>query len=685
MRFLNGKRIKDFVGRRELLLFVCSFLVTAAVTFVSNMLPVNISPNLALCPVIGLLFGPFAILGVDLVSLISNVSNGIPPEYCALDLVTVFLVSYIPYRTWYSTAWDMDDRPPVLDSVRNITKFVLVLLASCVTYTILYSLTYGMMDGTFALTLEDLSRFVNVMSFSFLFGMAAVLLLRYLGVQFYCPKFGGTPDDFRRRIDPRVYDLSLVIGLVFPLLVLNSGNDVAIHAVSAASYLMIALYLLKPVEHARSEESVVSYKGIRINKFNRNLIERIIVIFVVSGLMICLVFGAAAYMGVLSDVFGLGYDVSVLFYMSVGLLLFFIPALVFLWYIERNVTEPVSNMSGASKNFMVDGYGLSSEEFAHSCREYVEMDTEVGELARSLVKMTRDMETYVEDIRTLNNQQEIYRAELNVAKSIQESTLPRDFSVVDGTGVSVAASMEAAKYVGGDFYDFFMVDTDHIALIIGDVSGKGVPAALFMAVSKSLLEGHTRPGFRPDEVLSKANITLCKNNDENMFVSVWIGILELNTGVLKYSSAGHNPPIEVRSGSEPELLQSKQRMVLGARTRVQYETVETVLRPGDRVLLYTDGVTEANDHFEGFYGMDRLMGMLQKCEGMELQDQVTAINEDISGFTHGASQFDDITMLLFRYDGVSRSGEPLLDGEDVAVPVAPVADPVDVPLDKEDA
>lgn len=681
MRILNGKRVKDFVGRREIILFLGAFLVTEAVTLISDILPVNISPNLALCPVIGLLFGPFAILGVDLVSLITNVGNGIPPEYCALDLVTTFMVSYIPYRMWYSTAWDMDNRPPVLDSVRNITKFVLVLLASCFTYMILYNLTYGMMEGTFALTLEDLTRFVNVMSFSFLFGMAAVLLLRYLGVQLYCPKFGGTPDDFRRRIDPRIYDLSLIIGLVFPLLILNSGNGLTIHMVGAVSYLLIVFYLVKPVEHARTDENTVSFLGLRINKFNRNLIERIIVIFVVSGLMICVIFGIAAYIGILSDVFGLGFEVSVLFYMSVGLLIFFIPALFFLWYIERNVTEPVSQMSSASMNFMVDGYGFSSEEFAHSCRDYVEMDTEVGELARSLVKMTGDMEEYVEDIRALNNQQEIYRAELNVAQSIQESTLPRDFSVVDGTGVSVAASMEAAKYVGGDFYDFFMVDTDHIALIIGDVSGKGVPAALFMAISKSLLEGHTRPGFRPDEVLSKANITLCKNNEENMFVSVWIGLLELNTGVLKYSSAGHNPPVIIRQGSEPDLLHSKQCMVLGARTRVQYETSETVLHPGDRVLLYTDGVTEANDHFEGFYGIERLMEKLRECESMGLQEQVTTINADIAEFTHGASQFDDITMLLFRYDGPSGSGKSLLDGEDVPVAVAPVADPVDVPLD----
>ena len=683
-KLLNGKRVKDFVGRREIILFIGAAIITQIFSSISYQLPVNIMPNLALCPVIGLLFGPFASLGVNLVSLIDNVYMGYSPLYCCLNLLTMFLTSYIPYRLWYSVGLDRDDRPPVLDSVRNITKFVVMMVVSSLVYTVLYNITYGLTDGQFILNFEDVVRFINVLSFSFLFGLAAILLLRYLGIKFYSPKFGGTPDDFRRSVDPRFYDMILVLGILLPLLVLNlSPTGPAIPAIGVLTYALLFAFLLKPVESASMDELTVRIKGLEINKFNRSLIERMIVIFIIYGLLICIAFGAAASIGILNDVFGWGYDITVLFYMSMGLLVFFVPAMIFLWYLEKYVTDPVGELSEASRNFISSDHEFSSEEFEYSCRDLVNQDSEIGELARSLTKMTGDIEEYVEDLRMLNSQQEMYRAELNVAKNIQESFVPTNFSIVDGSGASVAAVMDAAKYVGGDFYDFFMIDSDHLAISIGDVSGKGVPAALFMAVTKSLIEGQSRPGFTPDEIFSKVNIGLCRNNEEFMFVTSWLGILELETGRLTYCSAGHNPPVLIRLDQDPVLLTTKQCLVLGAREGIAYTSDEIVMEPGDRILLYTDGVTEANDHFDSFYQTDRLMAKMKECDGMPLDDQIRAIIDDISAFTKGATQFDDMTMLMMRYDGKRKSGQALLDREDVASSVAPVADPVDVPLDKE--
>ena len=684
MKLLNGKRVKDFVGKREIILFIGAAIITQIVTSISYQLPVNIMPNLALCPVIGLLFGPFASLGVNLVSFIDNLVTGIPVEYCCLDFFTVFLTSYIPYRLWYSTAMNRDDRPPVLDSVRNIAKFIAMMIVSSLVYTVLYNITYGLMDGQFVLNFEDMVRFINVLSFSFLFGLAAILTLRSLGIRFYSPKFGGTPDDFRRNVDSRFYDMVLVLGILIPLLVLNlSPTGPAIPAMALLTYVLLFAFLLKPIESARMDERTVRIKGLEINKFNKSLIERMIVIFILYGLMICLIFGMAASMGILDDEFGWGYDVTVLFYMSMGLLVFFVPALIFLWYVERYVTDPIGELSEASKNFISSNHEFSSEEFGYTCRDLTGLDSEIGELARSLTKMTADIEEYIDDLRTLNSQQEMYRAELNVAKGIQESFVPTNFSSINGTGASIAASMNAAKYVGGDFYDFFMVDTDHLAIAIGDVSGKGVPAALFMAVTKYLIEGQSRPGFTPDEIFSKVNLGLCRNNEQNMFVTSWIGIIELTTGKLSYCNAGHNPPIVSRHGEDPELLSGPRSFVLGAKEGVKYRMAEIVMEPGDRILLYTDGVTEANDHFDEFYGIDRLMARVKENEDIPLNDQIKAITDDIAEFTKHAIQFDDITMLMLRYDGPSASEEPLLDGEDVPPVVASISDAVDVILDKE--
>lgn len=687
MRILHGKRVKDYVGKREIVLFIGAFIVTLLVTTVGNRSPVDIMPAMALCPVIGLLFGPFASLGVNLVCLIDNVAKGSEPVICFLDLFTVFIVSYVPYRLWYSTWMNSDARPPVLDSVHNIAKFIMMMLASSLTYAVLYNITYGLVDGNFALGLEDFVRFLNVMSFSFLFGLAAILLLRYLGIRFYTPRYGGTPDDFRRKLDVRLYDLSLLAGIVLPSVVLQFDSEgLIMPAMGILAYVLIVLFLMKPMEPAALDavdRDPTSAKGIRIHKFNSTLIERIIVLFIIYGIAICLVFGIAAYFGILDDVFGWGFELSMLFYMSVGLMLFFIPALVFLGYIERTVTVPIGALSEAARDFISDQF--SSEEFAYTCRGMVDRDTEIGDLARSLIKMTGDMEDYVDDLRTLNSEQEKYRAELNVAQNIQETLVPDNYSILEGKGVDVYGSMEAARYVGGDFYDFYMIDADHLAITVGDVSGKGVPAALFMAVTKYLLEGQSRPGLRPDEIMGKVNLALCRNNDENMFVSSWLGILELGTGRLSFCSAGHNPPVLVRYNKEPELLTTKQCLILGAREGVSYTSEEIVMEYGDRILLYTDGVTEANDHFEGFYGTERLMKVLRACDGMSLEGQINAVLKDISEFTNGAEQFDDMTMLMLRYDGEKkRSAEVLLDGEDVAPAVAPVADAVDAPLDKED-
>ena len=646
-------RFREYLGRRELAILVLAFVATGITNYVSIHLPIELEPYLALCPVIGLLFGPMGIIGVNLVSFIYNTWMGYPFDLVVLDLLNVFMVSYIPYRLWYSVGMAKDDRPPVLDSVFNISKFMVIMAVTSLVYTLLYNILYTFLEGNMVLDVTDMVRFLKVASFSFLFGMSAILVLRYLGVQFETPRFGGTPDGWRRRIDPRWFDTLLIVGAVVPaLLMCTSPGQRMFMVLAVVEYGMLLVFLLKPVSPARTEEKTVLIgRNLKINKFDRTLIERFIAMFVIIGLAICVGVGVSSYF-VFSDTSTpeqLSGDVVL--YMSVALLAFFIPSVMILWYIENRVTIPVGAISAASRNFVSHDYDEFSAEFADTCARFSGADNEIGELARSLSKMNVDMGTYIEDIRNLNSQQEMYRAELNVAKNIQESFVPRDFTIVRGTGASIAGSMEAAKYVGGDFYDFYMVDDDHLAVVIGDVSGKGVPAALFMAVTKNLIEGQSYPGKDPSEIMALVNSSLSRNNDENMFVTVWLGILDLVTGRMTCCNAGHNPPVIVRHGSSPELLKSKAFLVLGARETAKYGSFEVDLKPGDRVLLYTDGITEANDDYNGFYGTERLMKVMAGNGDLTPEEQIESVSEDVAAFTNGAEQFDDMTMLLLRYDG----------------------------------
>lgn len=645
------ERFKGTFSYRDAKVLMISFVVTFIVTLIANRMYINITPNLALCPVIGLLFGPFGALGVDLVSFMDNMHSGIPLAFCLLDLVTTFIVSYIPYRIWYSTLNSGGCRRPILDSVSNVAKFILVLVISSLTYAVLYKLTYGLLDGSFQPGYEDILRLINVVSFSPLFGFTLVIVFRYFRIPLSSPRAGGTPDnDVRRRINPAAFDLALIAGMLFPIvtLFLIPSKDI-VPITTVITYILFILFLLKPVDAADRENDTCSSKMYR---FNNSLIERIIVIFLVMALAIGIIATILTYTRVLND-FGWGRLSIIPFYMGASLISFFVPMLLFLWYMERKVSKPLTEISRATRHFISDEDMATNAEMATGVYgTYVSEDSEIGDLAISLTKMTEDMESYVEDIKTLNSKQERLMAELSIAESIQESFIPKDFDSVRSMGVDLYGSMSAAKFVGGDLYDFFMVDDHHLAFAIADVSGKGVPAALFMAVAKSLLEGHTSSGLNPNEVLSAVNNGVCKNNDRDMFITAWMGILDVKTGTIRFANAGHSPPVIKRLGEPAVLLRTKPGLVLGAMHGVNYKCFEEILHPGDRIFLYTDGVTEANDGYREFYGEEKLLRRIDDMSDAPVRDVVECVKSDVIGFMGESEQFDDITMLFLEYDGV---------------------------------
>ena len=240
--------------------------------------------------------------------------------------------------------------------------------------------------------------------------------------------------------------------------------------------------------------------------------------------------------------------------------------------------------------------------------------------------------------------------ELEFARTIQESALPRNFAFPRGE-FSLYALMDPAKEVGGDFYDFFFVDQNRLALVIADVSGKGIPASLFMMRAKTTLRDLAESGKEPAEILYKANGTLCEGNDADMFVTVWLGIIDLTTGLMKCANAGHEYPVLMRAGSDWGLLREKHGLALAAMPGMRFKEYELQLNPGDRLFVYTDGVPEAIDEKIEQYGPERLVRVLNSLKGETMQDTLTAVRRDIADFVGAADQFDDITMLGFAYNG----------------------------------
>ena len=237
--------------------------------------------------------------------------------------------------------------------------------------------------------------------------------------------------------------------------------------------------------------------------------------------------------------------------------------------------------------------------------------------------------------------------ELEYAKQIQLSALPSDFP--DTEDYSVFAQMIAAKEVGGDFYDFYSFDDNTLFFLAADVSGKGIPAAMFMMTAKTIIKDLAERGLSVNEIFTLANEKLCENNESGMFVTAWIGKFDLSTGKLSFANAGHNPPVIVHANGECEYLKSRPGFVLAGMEGIKYRENEITLDKGDRIFLYTDGVTEATDKNESLYGEDRLLTYIENNKILKAEELLSGLKGDIDKFAGDAPQFDDITMLVFDY------------------------------------
>ncbi|MCR5725183.1 MAG: SpoIIE family protein phosphatase [Treponema sp.] len=270
---------------------------------------------------------------------------------------------------------------------------------------------------------------------------------------------------------------------------------------------------------------------------------------------------------------------------------------------------------------------------------------ELAVLARSVEKMSADTKRYIEDLTHITAEKERIGAELNVATQIQADMLPRVFPPYENhPEIELFASMQPAKEVGGDFYDFFLADDDHFAVVVGDVSGKGVPASLFMVIAKTLIHNAAMHSLRPGDILQNINSQLCEGNDAGLFVTCWLGILTLSTGELVFCNAGHNQPIVCQNGSF-RFLDTQPNLMLAAMEGMPYTEHRLTLAQGDRIFIYTDGVTEATDAGNQLYGEERLLDAISKTAGMTSREVLAEIRKDIDSFVQAAPQFDDITML----------------------------------------
>ncbi len=317
--------------------------------------------------------------------------------------------------------------------------------------------------------------------------------------------------------------------------------------------------------------------------------------------------------------------------------------LVYSMFLYREILLPILAVTDEAKRF-ADSNTPSDKLSA------IKKNDEIGVLAKAVEKMERDIVEYVENLTMVTAEKERIGAELSIATQIQADMLPGIFPAFpEKTEFDIYATMNPAKEVGGDFYDFFMVDESHLAIVMADVSGKGVPAALFMVIGKTLIKDHTQPGKDLGEVFTKVNDLLCESNSEGLFITAFEGVLDLVSGEFTFVNAGHEIPFICKKDDSYEPYKIRAGFVLAGMEGIRYKCGTMQLSPGDRLFQYTDGVTEATDKDGRLYGMARLGDILARNAALPPMELLGKIKEDIDAFVGDAPQFDDITMLCLEY------------------------------------
>ena len=330
--------------------------------------------------------------------------------------------------------------------------------------------------------------------------------------------------------------------------------------------------------------------------------------------------------------------------LSLGVML--VSVIIFFFSIRRHIIKPVTKLTESVRTME------ESVKNRQPVTTDIRTGDEIEELAVSFEDMNKDLIGYIDENERITAEKQRIDTELSLATGIQAGMLPDKFPAFpDRKDFDIYASMKPAKEVGGDFYDFFLIDENRLGIVMADVSGKGVPAALFMMHSKILLKSYTLMKQTPKAALEEVNRQICEHNPEEMFVTVWLGVLDLKTGLFTAANAGHEKPAVKQAGGSFELLMDKHGIMVGYMDGIRFKEYELQLTKGSKLFLYTDGVAEATNANEELFGTDRMIEALRTAEDGSPKEILAAVNAAVDEFVGDAPQFDDLTMLCIEYNG----------------------------------
>ncbi len=365
-----------------------------------------------------------------------------------------------------------------------------------------------------------------------------------------------------------------------------------------------------------------------------------------EGNTVCFVLADIKIKGIMDNVLQFAFSLLGFFLLATALIVW-----ILYHHMKKDVIDPINEIADAASAYARDKLNGVKETDRFSKLD-IHQSRELENLTRTMRNMEHSLTEYEENLTAITAEKQRIGTELDMAMKIQTSILPSTFPAFpDRNDFDIYATMHAAREVGGDFYDFFLIDDDHLGLVIADVSGKGIPAALFMMISKVIVQSCAMLGRSPADILAKTNTAICSSNKTEFFVTMWVGIVELSTGKVTASNAGHEYPVLYRNGERFELIQDKHSLFVGGMEDVTYEEYSFEMKKGDKLFVYTDGIPEATNSKGEFFGMDRMVGALNENPASGPRETIERIKENVDKFVGSAEQFDDITMMCFEYKG----------------------------------
>ena len=605
---------RNFGWKKNLLAIAAGYLLCLGLDRLSALLAgarmfSTLDFSIAIMPFIGFFLGIWGILGSFIEFFIGTATILItfraydfvlPTSYYIVAIISLIIYCALPSMLWYAFPLKGEERAsfPRLDTSAHVIKYYLIMVITIAVYVASRALQYALDDILDTSFIDSVMEFMQYLGVVLIISIPIAIIISVIRTRTIT-------------INERMVLTFLIIGVI------------------ATTLCAILIYRLTVyLEPDLFDDYDAIFRTAGSDTFEQNNAEQVLERYI--------------------NYWNWFYVI-----ITVMLNILLIIETIFMRSIEKKVTKPIIHLGDVLEKYSTHDEGVfDPEQVKTECRPYRYGYGEVSTLTRTCVNMAEEIDSYTKNLEHVTAEKERISTELDVASNIQQDMLPNIFPPFpDRFEIDLYASMTPAKEVGGDFYDFFFVDDDHLVLVIADVSGKGVPASLFMVISKTLIQNHALLGGTPKEILSYVNHQLSQNNDSMMFCTVWLGILDLTNGKIVAANAGHEYPAILRNGEKFELMKGRHDPPLGVRDGLSFREYEFTLAPGDALFQYTDGVTEGTNTEMEEFGEERLVQALDENAAGTTKEIVDGVYKGIRSFVNEAPQFDDITMLCLKYMG----------------------------------